>query len=96
MAVETQGVQDETPVSTKGFGAREDADATRQAQHQMANDEPTDVNFNAIAARSQFLTLDQAGRDFTGNHDALKKMADANQDWREIHKGRLFGAKKDV
>ena len=88
------GTQAGTPLATMGFGAREDADSTRQAQHQMANDEPTDVNFNAIVARSQALTFDVIGKEFGSNSDIRQKTADANQDWREIHKGQLFGAKK--
>ena len=68
------GTQIGTPVATLGFGAREDADETRQAQHQMANDEPTDVNFNAIVARSQALTVDIAGKEFTANSDFREKI----------------------
>ena len=90
------GTQVGTPVATMGFGAREDADATRQAQHVEANDTPIDVNPNAVVARSQTLTFDIAGKEFTSNSDLREKMADANTDWREIHKGRLFGAKKDA
>lgn len=90
--VTVSGVEDQTPTATKGFGAREDADATRQAQHELANDTPVDVNFNAVVARSQAETLDVLGKEFAANSDARQKMADANADWREIHKGRLFGA----
>lgn len=68
------GSQDDTPVASKGFGPREDADETRQAQHQMANDEPTDVNFNAIVARSQALTVDVAGKEFAANSDFRDKV----------------------
>ena len=64
------------------FGPGASADETRQAQHGTTNDTPTDVNFNAIVARSQALTIDLAGKEFT-----------ANSDWREIQKGKLFGAK---
>ena len=53
-----------TPEHSEGFGAAEDADASRQAQHSNANDTPTDVNFNAIVARSQALTVETAGRSY--------------------------------
>lgn len=61
------GVQDETPTSTKGFGPRENADETRQAQHQAANDTPVDVNPNAILAREQGATLTLMGKNFEAN-----------------------------
>ena len=51
------GTQVGTPVATMGFGARESADETRQAQQSVSNDAPTDVNFNAIFAPSPSLTL---------------------------------------
>ena len=81
---------------SRAYGPVEAADDTRQAQNQFANDEPTDVNFNAIVGRSQALTVDVIGKSFGDNADLRQKMADANNDWREIHKGRLFGAKKDA
>jgi len=56
--------QDPSPSHSNAFGAAEDADATRQAQHTQANDSPTDVNNNAILARSQALTVDLAGKEF--------------------------------
>lgn len=49
---------------TYGYGPRENADETRQAQHTQANDTPTDVNVNAVVARSQTLTFDLAGKNF--------------------------------
>lgn len=65
------GAYDPNPRATPGFGAREDADATRQAQHQNANDTPVDVNPNAIVARlqasafaAQQETLAQMGKNF--------------------------------
>lgn len=90
------GTQVGTPVGTMGFGARESADETRQAQQSVSNDSPTDVNPNAVIARSQMLTFDVLGKNVVDNGDLRQKMADANSDWREIHKGRLFGAKKDA
>jgi len=65
-----------TPPSTFGYGPREDADTTRQAQHTVANDAPTDVNFNAIVARSQALTVDVLGKSFSANADRRDKIAD--------------------
>ena len=72
----TAGVDDPTPVATRGFGAREDADTTRQAQHMEANDAPVDVNMNAIMARSQALTMDALGKSFSANEDLRQKYAD--------------------
>ena len=69
--------QDTTPESTKGFGPRESADETRQAQHQVANDAPTDVNFNAIVARSQALTVNIAGKNYEAASDRRTIIADA-------------------
>lgn len=66
-----------TPPSTLGFGPREDADTTRQAQHTLSNDAPTDVNNNAIIARSQALTTDVVGKSFAANADRRDKIADA-------------------
>ena len=65
-----------TPVATMGFGARESADETRQAQQSVSNDAPTDINYNAIAARSQQLTLDVLGKNFEANADFRQKMQD--------------------
>lgn len=76
MAVDTTGVQDQTPVATMGFGARESADETRQAQQSFSNDTPTDVNFNAAVARSQVLTVDIAGKEFASNSDTRQKLQD--------------------
>ena len=70
------GGQDPTPTHSNAFGAAEDADATRQAQHSNANDTPTDINFNAIVARSQELTLDALGKGFSSNQDRRDKIAD--------------------
>lgn len=58
------------------YGPGEGTDDTRQAQQAMANDMPVDVNFNAIVARSQALTIEQAGRAFTANADRREKMFD--------------------
>ena len=72
----TTDVQDPTPVHSQGFGAAEDTDATRQAQHQMGNDFPVDVNPNAVTARSQTETLTLMGKNFEANADRRNKMFD--------------------
>ena len=59
---------------TRAYGPVEMADDTRQAQNQFANDEPTDVNFNAIVARSQALTHTIAGNEFAANSDFRDKV----------------------
>lgn len=64
------------PMHSEGFGPAENADETRQAQHTNANDTPTDINFNAIVARSQQLTLDALGKGFASNQDRRDKIAD--------------------
>lgn len=72
-------MSDAVPVQTNptyGFGPRENADDTRQAQHSMSNDSPTDVNMNAIVARSQALTVDALGKGFASNQDRRDKVAD--------------------
>jgi len=70
-------VQDPTPVHSPGFGAAEDSDATRQAQHQMGNDFPVDVNFNAVCAREQSGTMTLMGKNFEAN--AMRLNAIMNQ-----------------
>ena len=65
-----------SPEHSNAFGPAEDADATRQSQHSVSNDAPTDVNFNAIAARSQALTVDALGKAFASNQDRRDKIAD--------------------
>lgn len=66
-----------SPKSTYGFGPRESADETRQAQQQVANDAPVDVNVNAVVARSQTLTVDALGKNYESNADRRNKIADA-------------------
>jgi hypothetical protein len=61
---------------TYGYGARENADDTRQAQQSFSNDTPTDVNFNAVVARSQQLTLDVLGKNYEANADRRNKLFD--------------------
>ena len=52
------------PEHSEGFGPAEDADTTRQAQHQMGNDFPVDCNYNAVLARAQGETLALMGKNF--------------------------------
>ena len=66
-----------TPSRFDPYGPNALADETRQAQMQQANDVPTDVNFNAVVARSQALTVDIAGKDYQANGDLRQKYADA-------------------
>ena len=53
-----------TPPGTLGFGPRESADETRQAQQQVANDAPVDVNPNAVLAREQAACVARMGNEF--------------------------------
>lgn len=59
------------------FGAKESTDATRQAQQSFSNDTPTDVNFNAVVARSQALTTDVLGKGFAAAQERRQIIADA-------------------
>ena len=68
------GTQVGTPVATMGFGARESADETRQAQHMEANDAPVDVNINAVVAREQALTFALMGQNFRAHTDMLNRL----------------------
>lgn len=52
------------PEPSAGYGAREQADDTRQAQQTVSNDAPTDVNLNAIIAREQAGTFTLLGKNF--------------------------------
>jgi len=58
------------------YGAKEGTSDTRQAQQTFSNDTPTDVNFNAVVARSQVLTVDVLGKSFEANNDRRAKYAD--------------------
>lgn len=61
---------------TRAHGPVESADATRQAQQSFSNDTPTDVNFNAVVARSQSLTVDMAGKGFVSAQERRQILAD--------------------
>ena len=65
------GSQDDSPVASKGFGPREQADETRQASQGILNDAELDVNFQQIMVRSQALTVDVVGKDFATGHKRL-------------------------
>jgi hypothetical protein len=56
-----------SPRSTYGFGPRESADETRQAQQGLANDAPVDCNPNAVLCREQCATLTLMGKNFESN-----------------------------
>lgn len=61
---------------TRGFGPVENNDDTRQAQHSMSNDAPTDVNLNAVVGRSQALTVDALGKGFAAAQERRQIIAD--------------------
>ena len=69
--------QDQTPQHSQGFGAAESADETRQAQHTVSNDAPTDTNYNAVLARAQGETMALMGKNFEANADRRNKIFDA-------------------
>jgi hypothetical protein len=66
------------------YGPVEDADSTRQAQHGMTNDTPTDVNFNAVMARKQAQTTDLVGSEFAASASRRTNGADAAAERRMI------------
>ena len=57
-------VQNPTPPYDNAFGTANDSSATRQAQHTISNDAPTDVNCNAVIARAQAETITIMGKSF--------------------------------
>lgn len=66
------------------FGPVEDADATRQSQHAVANDTPVDVNFNAVLARQQAQTTALAGSEFEAAAARRTAAADSASERRMI------------
>lgn len=68
---------DPTSQPTRAFGAVEDVDATRQAQHALANDAPVDVNMNAVICREQAGTLTLMGKNFEAGAARLNGILDA-------------------
>lgn len=64
------------PAHSSAYGPIENADETRQAQHQLANDSPVDVNNNSVIARSQALTTDLAGKGFVAMQERRQIIAD--------------------
>lgn len=82
MAVDATGTSPTSEASTdfnrmNPFGPGSSADETRQAEFTQANDTPTDVNMNAVVARSQAFTVDMAGKNYESNADRRGKIADA-------------------
>ena len=67
---------DEMSEPTRAYGPVEQTDETRQAQHQIVNDAPVDVNPNAIIARSQALTVDALGKGFVAAQERRQILAD--------------------
>lgn len=65
-----------TPSRFDPYGPNALADETRQAQMTESNDTPTDVNMNAVVARNQALTVQEAGNIFVSNNDLRQKIAD--------------------
>lgn len=61
---------------TRAYGPVEQTDDTRQAQHGLVNDAPVDVNYNAVAARSQSLTIDALGKGFAAAQERRQIIAD--------------------
>jgi hypothetical protein len=66
----------DTPSRFDPYGPNANADETRQAQHSNANDAPTDVNMNAVVARSQALTFDMAGKNYESTGSRRQILAD--------------------
>ena len=58
------------------YGSKEGTADTRQAQQSFSNDTPTDVNFNAVVARSQSLTVDVLGKGFAAAQERRQIIAD--------------------
>ena len=62
------------PEHSEGYGPAEHADDTRQAQHSVSNDAPTDVNLNACYARNYAETASRRADSFeraTARHNML-------------------------
>lgn len=75
---------DSTPEHSQGFGPAEDADASRQAQHSVSNDAPTDVNLNACYARNYAETASRRA-------DAFERAAARHNLVAEAVLGKLAG-----
>lgn len=66
------------------FGPVESADETRQAQHSISNDAPTDVNYNAVIARGQSATIARVGDEFAASAARRTIAADSATERRQI------------
>ncbi len=73
------------PPPSSGFGPAESADETRQAQQQVANDAPVDINPNAIWAREQANTMVLMGKNFEASAARRNSLFD--------HMAAVLGAK---
>ena len=58
------------------YTPRNNASDTSQAQHQLTNDTPVDVNNNAVLARAQAETTMLVGKLFADNADRRSKLFD--------------------
>jgi hypothetical protein len=76
MAKDTQEVGGNVDL-TGGFPLGASTSETAQAQQGVLNDVPVDVNFNAIVARSQALTVDLSGKNFEAAASRRNILADA-------------------
>lgn len=72
----TQDVGGNTDI-TGGYPHAANVEDTRQAAHTLSNDQPVDVNFNAVVSRSQALTVDLAGKGFQAAQERRQILADA-------------------
>lgn len=76
MGTDASGTQIGTPVATLGFGAREDADQTRQAGHGIVNDAQIYANPNGILVNSQMLSIDMLGKGMIASQERRQIIAD--------------------
>ena len=65
------GTQVGTPIATMGFGAREQADETRQASQGVLNDVELDVVMQQVVVREQAATLTLMGKNFEASANRL-------------------------
>jgi hypothetical protein len=77
MADQTENSESSTDFARQNpYGPGANADETRQAQHQLTNDSPTDVNMNAVVARVQASTFSLMQANFEANANRLNKIFD--------------------
>lgn len=68
------GTQVGTPVATMGFGAREQADETRQASQGILNDAMLDVSMQMVIVREQAGTFTLMGKNFEASAARLQML----------------------